>query len=32
MKTSVEWIKEYADIDVDEKELGDIIKRTGYKV
>lgn len=32
MKTSVEWLKEYADIDVDAKELGDILTMTGSKV
>lgn len=32
MKTSVEWLKEYSDIDVDAKELGDILTMTGSKV
>lgn len=32
MKTSVEWLKEYADITVTPKELGDILTMTGSKV
>ena len=32
MKTSVEWLKEYSDIDVNSKELGDILTMTGSKV
>ena len=32
MKASVEWLKEYSDIDVDVKELGDILTMTGSKV
>ena len=32
MKTSVEWLKEFADIDVSPKELGDILTMTGSKV
>lgn len=32
MKASVEWLKEYADINVDTKELGDILTMTGSKV
>ena len=32
MKTSVEWLKEYSDIDVDTIELGDILTMTGTKV
>ena len=32
MKTSIEWLKEYSDIDVDAKELGDILTMTGSKV
>ena len=32
MKTSVEWLKEYSDIDVSAKELGDILTMTGSKV
>lgn len=32
MKTSIEWLKEYADIDVSAKELGDILTMTGSKV
>ncbi len=32
MKASVEWLKEYADIDVSVKELADILTMTGSKV
>ena len=32
MKTSIEWLKEYSDIDVDAIELGDILTMTGSKV
>ncbi len=32
MKTSVEWLKEYSDIDVNAIELGDILTMTGSKV
>lgn len=32
MKASVEWLKEYADINVEPKELGDILTMTGSKV
>lgn len=32
MKASVEWLKEYADIEVEAKELGDILTMTGSKV
>jgi len=32
MKASIEWLKEYADIDVEPKELGDILTMTGSKV
>ncbi len=32
MKASVEWLKDYSDIDVDVKELGDILTLTGTKV
>ncbi len=32
MKASVEWLKEYSDINVDCKELGDILTMTGSKV
>ena len=32
MKTSVEWLRDYADIDVETKELGDILTMTGSKV
>ncbi len=32
MKTSIEWLKEYSDIDVSAKELGDILTMTGTKV
>ena len=32
MKASVEWLNEYADIDVSAKELGDILTMTGSKV
>lgn len=32
MKASVEWLKEYSDIDVDSIELGDILTMTGTKV
>ncbi len=32
MKASIEWLKEYSDIDVDAIELGDILTMTGSKV
>ncbi len=32
MKASVEWLKEYSDIDVDAIKLGDILTMTGSKV
>lgn len=32
MKTSVEWLKEYSDIDVTTTQLGDILTMTGTKV
>lgn len=32
MKASVEWLKEYCDIDVDTVKLGDILTMTGSKV
>ncbi len=32
MKASVEWLKEYANINVEPKELGDILTMTGSKV
>lgn len=32
MKASVEWLKEYSDIDVDSVALGDILTMTGSKV
>lgn len=32
MKASIEWLKEYSDIDVDSVELGDILTMTGSKV
>ena len=32
MKTSVEWLKEFSDIDVSASELGDILTMTGTKV
>ena len=32
MKASVEWLKEYSDIDVDSVRLGDILTMTGSKV
>jgi len=32
MKASAEWLEEYSDIDVDIKELGDILTMTGSKV
>ena len=32
MKTSVEWLREYSDIDVTPTELGDILTMTGSKV
>lgn len=32
MKASVEWLKEYSDIDIEAKELGDILTMTGSKV
>ena len=32
MKASIEWLKEYSDIDVTPTELGDILTMTGSKV
>lgn len=32
MKASIEWLKEYTDIDVDSVKLGDILTMTGSKV
>ena len=32
MKTSIEWLKDYADIQMSPKELGDILTMTGSKV
>lgn len=32
MKASIEWLKEYADINIRAKELGDILTMTGSKV
>lgn len=32
MKASIEWLKEYSDIDVKPTELGDILTMTGSKV
>ena len=32
MKTSIEWLKEYSDIDVSLNELSDIMTMTGSKV
>ena len=32
MKTSVEWLKEYSDVDVDSVKLGEILTMTGSKV
>ena len=32
MKASIEWLKEYSDIDVDCEKLGDILTMTGSKV
>lgn len=32
MKASIEWLREYSDIDVDPIELGDILTMTGSKV
>ena len=32
MKASIEWLKDYSDIDVNSKELGDILTMTGSKV
>ena len=32
MKTSIEWLEEYSDIDVDATKLGDILTMTGSKV
>ena len=32
MKASIEWLREYADINVSPKELGDILTMTGSKV
>ena len=32
MKASIEWLKEYSDINVDATKLGDILTMTGSKV
>ena len=32
MKASIEWLKEYTNIDVDVVKLGDILTMTGSKV
>lgn len=32
MKVSIEWLKEYSDIDISAEELGDILTMTGSKV
>lgn len=32
MKVSINWLKEYSDINVSAKELGDILTMTGSKV
>lgn len=32
MKASIEWLKEYSDIDIEATELGDILTMTGSKV
>ncbi len=32
MKASIEWLKEYSDIDIDTVKLGDILTMTGSKV
>ena len=32
MKASIEWLKDYSDIDVSTKELADILTMTGSKV
>lgn len=32
MKASIEWLREYSDIDIDAQELGDILTMTGSKV
>jgi phenylalanyl-tRNA synthetase beta chain len=32
MKASIEWLKDFSDIEVDAKELGDILTMTGSKV
>lgn len=32
MKASIEWLKEYSDIDIDTVQLGDILTMTGSKV
>ena len=32
MKASIEWLKEYSDIDIDAVKLGDILTMTGSKV
>ena len=32
MKASIEWLKEYCDIEVSNKELADILTLTGSKV
>lgn len=32
MKASIEWLKEYSDIDIDTVQLGDILTMTGAKV
>ena len=32
MKASIEWLKDYSDIDIDSVKLGDILTMTGSKV
>lgn len=32
MKVSLNWLKEYVDIDVDAKALGDLITKSGVEV
>ena len=32
MKASIEWLKEFSNINIDAKELGDILTMTGSKV
>ena len=32
MKASIEWLREYSDIEVDPTTLGDILTMTGSKV